>query len=361
MTEITERHKKWAWAILQAARPHMSGFSNDEIKGAATKLAELEGDPPTYNVDDIATEIARLWIDNEYASNADRTVAMAAKLRELLHDPPKEEVDIRCNSCGKAMERVGDQHIDEGVPGDPNTDSLCGVAVLTPPQGLEDAVTDALLEIGVASKPNSAIMVAAVQPLFAQLQAEVDEHRNHVAGLQSRLSSEAHTYFEARRELQAANDALREIDDQWVETCKQLRRDNAALEQQVEEAMMNDETKIKACPYCGSVPERYNDDQDVCSHQVVNSSCRLECIPFIVSEWNALCADIERGRRYDEDIATLKGVVKCGELALDEGVRLLREVQGIFGLPENEAAKVIGRTDTFLAQHKAILDKQKGQ
>lgn len=126
------------------------------------------------------------------------------------------------------------------------------------------------------------------------------------------------------------------------------------------------ETKIAviACPVCGSS----------CSHilfslggptRKVIACNNIKCQYMVGSDvaHNTLCADIEKGRRYDELEEKAKTFVRRtgkAEHHLDTAVRLLGECMGIFGLPENEAAKIIDRTDDFLDLPviKAILKAQ---
>lgn len=272
MSDPTEWHREWAEKIAEAM--HVDGLAHDDAYDCpltgriadpgiwiervtnfiAAKLADLEGSPTPLQV----LKMPRAQRDEIMRKSAEAMKGVDAESFDDFDDtstPPsgEEELDIRCNSCGRAMDRDGDQHIDEVVPDDPNTHNLCGVAVLVepPPEGLEEAVRGALITF-VEKQFHPALKIkkemdghvlsadkyilAAVQPLFVQLnadreilvrcykscknalevrtsectqlQAEVLEHRKHVAGLQSRLNTESRGHMDARRELQADNEAL---------------------------------------------------------------------------------------------------------------------------------------------------------
>lgn len=94
-------------------------------------------------------------------------------------------------------------------------------------------------------------------------------------------------------------------------------------------------TEISPCPYCGNQPKQYSEKYDV---QYCNTvGCIMRDLSLLSGEWNALCADIEKGRRYDAMTAHVKypcGVKGCpfcadikankdAILQRDEAVRLL--------------------------------------
>jgi len=79
----------------------------------------------------------------------------------------------------------------------------------------------------------------------------------------------------------------------------------------------------------GDIPNRDNLDSNE-ERLVVNILAAVKPL------FDKLQTDIEKGRRYDEDIMTLKAVVKCGELALDKAVGHL-----------NHWTKVLESMDSF--------------
>ena len=93
-----------------------------------------------------------------------------------------------------------------------------------------------------------------------------------------------------------------------------------------DEQPTNDQT-IEPCPYCGVVPYPDPYDPVMYSHRQMGSGCcRFEGVLFLPPDWNALCADIERGRRYD---AMHQKFINANDEACilvgqrDEAVRLL--------------------------------------
>ena len=92
----------------------------------------------------------------------------------------------------------------------------------------------------------------------------------------------------------------------------------------------HNETKIAVCPYCGGKPGYMSEVGNRVLHNPdpKQGPCRLSLIWFKVADWNALCADIERGQRYNEmqiKYIAAKGAYNTCRPLLNAAVRLLDE------------------------------------
>lgn len=157
MSDGNARHRKLAEEIDDAlshaectCRNHaLRPLTYEErVDVIAARLKALEGDPP---------EKTKGVINTNAIEALDRDIALATSpehLAELKGDPPPESVNAYLQPILTEVR------------------NLAGIKTTLPPEGLEDAVTDILLEYGVASKPLTIAIVATVKP-FCQISKPV--------------------------------------------------------------------------------------------------------------------------------------------------------------------------------------------
>lgn len=129
--------------------------------------------------------------------------------------------------------------------------------------------------------------------------------------------------------------------------------------------MPSEKTKIAVCPYCRKAPKESGNIKTIFGVICNTSGCLLRPYAFSLADWNALCADIERGRvvdfvvKYKEE---LELELRKTEQHLDTAIRLLREwiVSGSYNLPKDVHQREDNTEDFLdLPAVAKILEEQK--
>ncbi len=115
--------------------------------------------------------------------------------------------------------------------------------------------------------------------------------------------------------------------------------------------------EIAKCPYCGETPYRSYRSPENVAHPV--GDCALRTAICSLTDWNALCADIERGREAKTIRTALIGL--AGDFAKSEALagKAIELVQAMT-IAQNSVV-IMGKAQDFLDTPAvaAILKQQK--